>query len=91
MLTLSGNDARAKRTLVDADRHLLLEAALPSSRSASKGFFDGQPFSKANAFLEDEGRWRIDWAKTEAWSVDANARRRSELGGAGLECVQFTT
>ena len=61
-----GGDAREKQALVDTDRHLLLEAAHPSRKSASKGFFDSRPFSKTNAFLEASGRGRINWAKTEA-------------------------
>ena len=42
-------------------RHLVLEAPHPSPLSAYKGWFGSRPFSKANAFLEAQGRGPIDW------------------------------
>ncbi len=42
-------------------RHLVLEAPHPSPLSAYKGWFGSRPFSKANAFLEAQGRGAIDW------------------------------
>ena len=42
-------------------RHLVLTSAHPSPLSAYAGFFGSKPFSKANAFLEGNGRGAIDW------------------------------
>ena len=41
--------------------HLVLEAPHPSPLSAYKGWFGCHHFSKANAFLEAQGRGGIDW------------------------------
>ena len=41
--------------------HLVLTSAHPSPLSAYAGFFGSKPFSKANAFLEVNGRGVIDW------------------------------
>ncbi len=46
---------------LDSGRHLVLKSAHPSPLSAYRGFFGSRPFSRANAFLEDAGRGRIDW------------------------------
>jgi len=43
-------------------RHLVLRSAHPSPLSAHNGFFGSRPFSKANAFLRENGREPIDWA-----------------------------
>jgi uracil-DNA glycosylase len=42
-------------------RHLVLSAAHPSPLSARNGFFGCRHFSRANAFLEANGRGGIDW------------------------------
>ena len=42
-------------------RHLVLKAPHPSPLSAHRGFLGCGHFSKANAFLEANGRGRIDW------------------------------
>ena len=41
--------------------HLVLHSPHPSPLSAYAGFFGSRPFSKANAFLEAQGRGGIDW------------------------------
>ena len=41
--------------------HLVLTSAHPSPLSAYAGFFGSKPFSKANAFLDANGRGAIDW------------------------------
>jgi uracil-DNA glycosylase len=46
-------------------RHLVLKAPHPSPLSAYAGFFGCRHFSKANAFLEENGRGPIDWALPE--------------------------
>lgn len=58
---LWGSHARRKKALVDTSRHLVLESAHPSPLSAHRGFFGNHHFSRANAFLEENGRQPIDW------------------------------
>jgi len=41
--------------------HLVLRSPHPSPLSAYAGFFGSRPFSRANAFLEANGRGAIDW------------------------------
>jgi uracil-DNA glycosylase len=59
---LWGNPARAKRALIDTDRHVVLESAHPSPLAAHRGFFGSRPFSRANEALISAGRPPIDWA-----------------------------
>ncbi len=47
--------------LSETGRHLLLRTSHPSNLGARKGFFGCRHFSKANAFLEANGRGAIDW------------------------------
>ncbi|MGI6701888.1 MAG: uracil-DNA glycosylase [Christensenellales bacterium] len=54
---LWGKKARMKKPLI-APRHCIIESAHPSPLSASRGFFNSRPFSKANEFL---GLNAIDW------------------------------
>lgn len=42
-------------------RHCVIESAHPSPLSAHRGFFGSRPFSRANAFLEQQGRGAIAW------------------------------
>jgi uracil-DNA glycosylase len=62
---LWGSHARRKAAnvpqLARSDRHLVLTSAHPSPLSAHAGFFGSRPFSRANAFLEANGRGTIDW------------------------------
>ena len=57
---LWGNFARSKRNLIDATRHLVLEAAHPSPL-ARGAFFGCKHFSKANEWLSAHGKKPIDW------------------------------
>lgn len=57
---LWGNFARSKAALIDTDRHLILEAAHPSPL-ARGAFFGSRHFSKANAYLTEQGKSPIDW------------------------------
>ncbi|WNO53829.1 uracil-DNA glycosylase [Stakelama saccharophila] len=50
------------RSVERGGRHLVLKAAHPSPLSAHNGFFGCRHFSKANAFLEAQGRGPVDWA-----------------------------
>lgn len=58
---LWGGHARDKKPLIDAHRHLILEAPHPSPLSAYRGFFGTRHFSKANAFLKAQGREPVHW------------------------------
>ncbi len=42
-------------------RHLVLTSPHPSPLSAHTGWFGSRPFSRANAFLTEQGRGAIDW------------------------------
>ena len=57
---LWGNYARAKRDLIDASRHYVLEAAHPSPL-ARGAFFGCRHFSKANDILIKQGKTPINW------------------------------
>lgn len=63
---LWGSHAQKKAAFVDSvdrgGRHLVLKAAHPSPLSAHNGFFGCRHFSKANAFLKQNGQKPIDWA-----------------------------
>ncbi len=57
---LWGNFAKKKKDLIDASKHLILEAAHPSPL-AGGAFFGCQHFSKANEYLSQNGKTPIDW------------------------------
>ncbi len=57
---LWGNFARKKSGLIDSSRHLVLEAAHPSPL-AQGAFFGCRHFSKANAYLQEQGIAPVDW------------------------------
>jgi len=59
---LWGGYARKKKSLIDAQKHLILESGHPSPLSANRGYwFGNQHFSKANSFLASKGKNPIDW------------------------------
>ncbi len=58
---LWGGNSRSKKSLIDSNKHLVLEASHPSPLSAYNGFFGCRHFSKANKFLKDHGRETINW------------------------------
>ena len=66
---LWGSHARKKAASVPClmagstlGHHLILTAPHPSPLSAHTGWFGSGHFSKANAFLEAQGRGAVDWA-----------------------------
>lgn len=61
---LWGANARAKKSLIDCSRHLVLECAHPSPLSAFNGFFGCKHFSKTNNFLTKNGITPVDWDLT---------------------------
>lgn len=62
---LWGSHAKKKASRIPAlgrsPGHLVIASAHPSPLSAHNGFFGSRPFSRANTFLESEGRSAIDW------------------------------
>ena len=58
---LWGNFARSKKSLIDENKHLILEAPHPSPFSANSGFFGCKHFSKCNDYLEKNGNKKIEW------------------------------
>ena len=60
VFVLWGNHAQGYSQLIGDKKHIL-SSPHPSPFSARKGFFGSKPFSKANAFLEENGLKSIDW------------------------------
>jgi uracil-DNA glycosylase len=57
---LWGNFAKGKKTLIDANKHLILESPHPSPL-AGPGFYGNGHFSKANTYLSSMEKTPIDW------------------------------
>jgi len=58
---LWGNYARNKKSLIDTNKHLVLEASHPSPFSAYSGFFGCKHFSKTNEYLKEKGKKEVKW------------------------------
>ena len=58
---LWGNYARAKKVLIDSNKHFILETVHPSPLSAYNGFFGCKHFSQANTYLRETNQQEIDW------------------------------
>jgi len=61
VFVLWGGSARAKKALIPADMHTIIESSHPSPMSSFSGFFGSRPFSKVNVALDGYGLPRIDW------------------------------
>ena len=59
---LWGSHARKKGKNIDRRKHLVLESPHPSPLSAYRGFFGCKHFSKANDWLQQQGKPPINWA-----------------------------
>lgn len=59
---LWGANARAKKSLIDGNKHLILECAHPSPLSAYNGFFGCGHFIKANEYLIKHGIEPVIWS-----------------------------
>ena len=62
VFVLWGAAAQKKKTIIDLDRHVVIESAHPSPLSAYRGFLGSRPFSKINAALSRFGVEQIDWS-----------------------------
>ena len=62
---LWGAQAQKKAAIAADSPHprLILQAPHPSPLSSYRGFFGSRPFSKINAFLQENNEQIIDWAK----------------------------
>ncbi|MGF7077825.1 uracil-DNA glycosylase [Mucilaginibacter sp. UYCu711] len=59
---LWGAYAQSKAILIDDNKHLIVKSTHPSPLAISHGgFFGSKPFSKTNAYLEQQGEKPIDW------------------------------
>lgn len=58
---LWGRYAQNKKVLIDQNKHFILEAPHPSPLSVYRGFFGCRHFSKANQWLEKNGKIPVDW------------------------------
>ncbi|MBS1520419.1 MAG: uracil-DNA glycosylase [Bacteroidetes bacterium] len=58
---LWGSYAQSKIPLIDQSKHHIIKSVHPSPLSVERGFWGSRPFSKANAYLEKEGKKPIDW------------------------------
>jgi len=58
---LWGNYAKQKKSLIDSNKHLILDSAHPSPFSANRGFFGNNHFIKANQYLESNNLEIINW------------------------------
>ena len=58
---LWGRDARNKKSLIDASKHLGLGSPHPSPLSAHTGFFGNHHFSRCNEFLEQHDMLPVKW------------------------------
>ncbi len=58
---LWGSYAIRKGELIDRSRHLVLTSPHPSPLSVHRGFFGNHHFTRANAYLEQQGLTPIQW------------------------------
>ncbi len=58
---LWGAHAGSKKSLIDANRHLVLSSPHPSPFSADRGFFGNGHFKKANDYLARNRQKEIEW------------------------------
>jgi uracil-DNA glycosylase len=58
---LWGAFAKGKKSLIDANKHLILESAHPSPFSAHNGFFGNEHFTQANDYLKKQNSKVIEW------------------------------
>lgn len=62
VFVLWGSPARKKKSLIDSNKHLVIESPHPSPLSAYRGFFGSKPFSKINQYRAAHDLPLIEWA-----------------------------
>jgi uracil-DNA glycosylase len=67
---LWGSYAQKKGEFIDPSKHYVLKSTHPSPFSAHRGFFGNQHFSKANEYLEKNGKAKIEWQLPDANTLD---------------------
>lgn len=70
VFVLWGNPAQKKKSLIDGERHVIIESPHPSPLSAHRGFFGSQPFSKVNQALREAKLTEIAWQLPNAPDLD---------------------
>lgn len=73
---LWGSYARKKGQHIDRQRHLVLEGPHPSPLSAYRGFFGCRHFSRANAWLQQQGLPPVNWALPSLAELLARYRKQ---------------
>lgn len=58
---LWGNYAKRKGSIIDRNKHLVLESPHPSPFSAYNGFFGNKHFSQTNIYLKKNNKNEINW------------------------------
>lgn len=61
VFVLWGAFAQKKASLIDIDKHHIIQSAHPSPFSVYRGFFGSKPFSKINNYLLEKGKKPIVW------------------------------
>lgn len=61
IFVLWGSFARSKKSLIDENKHYIIESVHPSPLSAYRGFFGSKPFSKINNYLKKNNIEEIKW------------------------------
>ena len=61
IFVLWGKPAQEKKSMIDLEKHYIIEAPHPSPLSAYRGFFGSQPFSHINKLLIEQSKPIIDW------------------------------
>lgn len=58
---LWGKQAQSFKSLIDMNKHVVIEGVHPSPLSAYRGFFGSKPFSTINEILMSRGKSPIEW------------------------------
>ncbi|MEG0255743.1 MAG: uracil-DNA glycosylase [Vagococcus sp.] len=61
IFVLWGKPAQQKKTMIDTNKHFVVEAPHPSPLSAYRGFFGSKPYSTINQILTQQGKKTINW------------------------------
>jgi uracil-DNA glycosylase len=61
VFVLWGNPAQKKITLINQQKHFVIQAPHPSPLSSYRGFFGSKPFSKINHYLRERHLEPIEW------------------------------